>query len=48
MIRFDSDDDLPLGETIKIGSVTLIIRSVLEKDGGYYPQVFLDDCLYKV
>ena len=26
----------------------IIIRSVTQKDGKYYPQVFLDDCLYEV
>ena len=45
VIRFDSDDTLPLKETIKIRSLTIISRSVLESDGGYYLQIFLDDCL---
>ena len=48
VIRFDSDDTLPLNETIQIKSLIVIIRSVFESDGGYYPQVFLDDCLYEV
>ena len=48
MIRFESNDILPLNETIEIESVVIIIRSVLSKDGGYYPQIFLDDLLYKV
>ena len=48
MIRFESNDILPLNETIEIESVVIIIRSVLKKDGGYYPQIFLDDLLYKV
>ena len=48
MIRFDSDDDLSLGFMVKIHSLTIVIRSVLEKDCGFYPQVFLDYCLYEV
>ena len=27
--------------------LTVIIRSVFEDDGKYYPQVFLDECLYE-
>ena len=28
--------------------LTVIVRSVFEEDGKYYPQVFLDDCLYEL
>ena len=27
--------------------LTVIIRSVSEDDGKYYPQIFLDECLYE-
>ena len=27
--------------------LTAIVRSVFEEDGKYYPQVFLDECLYE-
>ena len=27
--------------------LTVIIRSVFEDDGKYYPQFFLDECLYE-
>ena len=43
---FNTDDSLPLNKTIKIKSLTIIIRSILKNDGGYYRQIFLDDCLY--
>ena len=46
VIMFNTDDSLPLNKTIKIKSLTIIIRSILKSDGGYYPQIFLDDCLY--
>ena len=44
-IKFDSDDKLPLNKQLKFLSVTVVIRSVFEDDGKYYPQAFLDDCL---
>ena len=45
-IEFDSDDNLPLIKMLKFSVLTIIIRSVLEKDDKYHPQIFLDDCLY--
>ena len=47
-IKFNSDDDLPLNKTLKLRILTIIVRSVFEEDGKYYPQVFLDECLYEV
>ena len=46
VIMFNTDDSLPLNETIKIKMLTIIIRSILKNDGRYYPQIFLDDCLH--
>ena len=43
-----SDDDLPLNKMLKLHNLTIIVRSVSEEDGKYYPQVFLDECLYKL
>ena len=45
-IKFDSDDNLPLNKILKFRVLTIIIRNVFEKDGKYYLQIFLDDCLY--
>ena len=47
-IRFSSDDDLPLNTVLKFRILTIIIRTIFEKYGKYYPQFFLDDCLYEV
>ena len=33
---------------LKLHMLTIIVRSVSGKDGKYYPQVFLDECLYEV
>ena len=47
-IKFSSDDDLPLNKILKLHMLTIIVRSVFEEDGKYYPQIFLDECLYEV
>ena len=47
-IKFNSDDGLPLNKQLKFRSITIIVRSVFEESGKYYPQIFLDECLYEV
>ena len=47
-IKFNSDDNLPLNKILKLHMLTIIVRSFFEEDGKYYPQVFLDECLYEV
>ena len=47
-IKFKSDDDPPLNKILKLHNLTVIVRSVFEEDGKYYPQVFLDECLYEL
>ena len=47
-IKFNSDDDLPLNKPLKFRLMTITIRSVFEEDDKLYPQVFLDDTLYKL
>ena len=37
---FDSDDKLPLNKQLKFLSVTIVIRSVFQHDGKYYPHFF--------
>ena len=44
-IKFNSDDNLPSNKPLKFHAMTLIIMSVFEEDGKFYPQVFLDDAL---
>ena len=39
-IRFESDDDLPLGKPLNILEMMIITASVFEKDGKYYRQVY--------
>ena len=47
-IKFNTDDNIPLNKIIYFPTITIIIRSVTQKDGKYYPQLFLDECLYEV
>ena len=47
-IKFNTNDDVILNKIIYFPTVTITIRSVTQKDGRYYPQLFLDDCLYEV
>ena len=46
-IRFISDDILPISKSLEFHLMTITIRSIFEEDGILYPQVFLDDTLYK-
>ena len=46
-IGFNSDDKLPLDKQLNFLIVTMVIRSVFEDDGKYYPQAFLNDCLFE-
>ena len=48
LIKFNSDDDLPLNKPLKYQNMTIIIRFVFEEDGKLYLQVFLDDTLYEL
>ena len=45
-ITFNTDDNIPLNKIIYFPTVIIIIRSVTQKYGKYYPQLFLDECLY--
>ena len=47
-IKFNSEDSLPLNKTPKLYNMTIIVRSVFEEDGQFYPQVYLDECLYEL
>ena len=39
-LKFNSDDNLPLNEILKFHMLTIVVRSVYEKDGKFYPQFF--------
>ena len=47
-IRFESDDNLPLGKILSIPSMIIITRSVIQKNDVYYPRVYLRERLYEL
>ena len=48
VIRFDTDDTLPLDAIVSIYSMTIIIRSVYKTCCDiFYPQIYLKNCIYK-
>ena len=46
-LRFSSDVDLPLDTLIEFHFLTIVINCVIEKGNKYYPEIYLDECLYK-
>ena len=47
-IKFSRDDELPINKTIEISTVTVVLRAAFYENNKYYPEVFLDECLYKL
>ena len=45
-IRFSSDIDLPLGKLIEFKALNIIIKCIIKKNDKYYPEIYLDKCLY--
>ena len=46
-IKFEGNNIFLTDEDVNIPIATIIIRAIFAKDGKYYPQLFLDDELYK-
>ena len=44
--RFNSDIDLPLNRITEFRSLVTDISCVVEKDNEYYPEIYLDECIY--
>ena len=44
--RFNSDIDLPLDTSSEFRSPVKNVSCVIEKDNEYYPEIYLDECLY--
>ena len=38
--------DLPLKKIIQFRSLVINIGCIMEKDNEYYPEIYLDECLY--
>ena len=46
-IRFELDDDLPLGKILSISCRIIIVGSVFQEGNKYYPQVCLHEYVYE-
>ena len=33
---------------MEASNLTIVVRSVFQEDGKYYPQVFLDECVHEL
>ena len=47
-IKVNSDNELPLNKTVEIPTMAIVVRAIYFQNNKYYPQVFLDECLYKI
>ena len=47
-IEFHSDNNILLNKMMEIRTVTTVVTAVFYENDKYYPQVFLDECLYKI
>ena len=46
-IKFESNNIYPEGNELSIHLATVVITAICAQDGKYYPQLFLDNGLYK-
>ena len=42
------DNDLPVEHVFKIPSITIVIRSLIEKNNKFYLEISLNHCLYEI
>ena len=42
------DNDLPIEHVFKIPTITILIRSLIEKNNKFYLELSLNHCLYKI
>ena len=45
-IKSNSHDTLFLNKILKFHNLAIVVRSVFQEDNKYYPQAFLDECLF--
>ena len=46
-LKFNSDNKLTRNKTIEIPTITIVVSAIF-LENKYYPQVFLDECMYKI
>ena len=47
-LRFESDDDLPLGKILSVPVFIIAVGSVFQEGNNYYPQIYLHEFLYEI
>ena len=47
-IKFNSDNNLSINKILKFHYLTIVVYPVFQENDKYYPQVFLDKCLYEL
>ena len=47
-IKSNTGDNLPLNKPLKLHLLTITVRCIFEEDGKFYPELYLDYCLYEV
>ena len=47
-IGLNTEDDLPLKESLRFLTLILNINLILQADNKLYPQIYLDECFYEL
>ena len=47
-IKFNTDDNLQLNKLLKLHLQTINVRFIFEEDSKFYPQLYLDECLFEL
>ena len=47
-IKLSAIYDLAIGHVFKIHSITIVIKSLIEKNNKFYPQISLNHCSYEI
>ena len=47
-IGVNTNDNIPLNKQLKFPTLTIIIRCVFQNGKKFYPQIYLDECLYQL
>ena len=48
IIKFYTDNDMPLNKLLEMHILAIVVRSDFEKDGNFYPHIYLDQCFYEL
>ena len=47
-VGINTEDDLPLNESLKCLTLTVNVNLILQADNKLYPQIYLDECFYEL